>query len=97
MRTGKARRQDLILAELRINRSIRVSELAEKFSTSTETIRRDLDEMKTAELLNRTHGGATPLLMGREASLFEREQMFAPNASASVPRSSQRSAPTTWS
>lgn len=76
LRTGKARRQDLILAELRINRSIRVSDLAEKFNTSTETIRRDLDEMKAAELLNRTHGGATPLPMGHEASLFERERMF---------------------
>jgi DeoR/GlpR family transcriptional regulator of sugar metabolism len=75
-RTGKARRHDLILAELRINRSIRVAELAEKFSTSTETIRRDLDEMKSADLLNRTHGGATPLPLGHEASLFEREQVF---------------------
>jgi DeoR family transcriptional regulator, glycerol-3-phosphate regulon repressor len=75
-RTGKSRRQDLILAELRVNRTIRVSDLAEKFGTSTETIRRDLDEMKAAELLNRTHGGATSLPMGHEPSLFEREQMF---------------------
>jgi DeoR family glycerol-3-phosphate regulon repressor len=75
-RTGKSRRQDLILAELRIGRTIRVSELAEKFGTSTETIRRDLDEMKAAELLNRTHGGATFVPMGHEPSLFEREQMF---------------------
>jgi DeoR family transcriptional regulator, glycerol-3-phosphate regulon repressor len=75
-RTGKSRRQDLILAELRINRTIRVSDLAEKFGTSTETIRRDLDEMKAAELLNRTHGGAKSLPMGYEPSLFERDQMF---------------------
>ena len=75
-RTGKSKRKDLILAELRINRTIRVSDLAEKFGTSTETIRRDLDEMKAAELLNRTHGGATFLPMGYEPSLLEREQMF---------------------
>ena len=75
-KTGKSQRQDLILAELRINRSIRVSELAEKFGTSTETIRRDLDEMKAAELLNRTHGGATFLPMGHEPSVTERETMF---------------------
>jgi DeoR/GlpR family transcriptional regulator of sugar metabolism len=75
-RTAKARRQDLILAELRINRTIRVSELAEKFGTSTETIRRDLDEMKAAELLNRTHGGATSLPMGHEPSLLEREHIL---------------------
>jgi DeoR/GlpR family transcriptional regulator of sugar metabolism len=75
-RSGKSRRQDLILAELRVNRTIRVSDLAEKFGTSTETIRRDLDEMKAAELLNRTHGGATSLPMGHEPSLIEREQMY---------------------
>jgi DeoR/GlpR family transcriptional regulator of sugar metabolism len=74
-RTGKSRRQDLILAELRIGRTIRVSELAQKFGTSTETIRRDLDEMKAADLLSRTHGGAS-LPMGFEPSLFERKQMF---------------------
>jgi DeoR/GlpR family transcriptional regulator of sugar metabolism len=75
-KTAKARRQDLILAELRVNRTIRVSELAEKFGTSTETIRRDLDEMKAAELLNRTHGGATSLPMGHEPALFERERLL---------------------
>ena len=75
-RSGKARRQDLILAELRINRTIRVSDLAEKFGTSTETIRRDLEEMKEAELLSRTHGGATSLPMGHEPTLFEREHLL---------------------
>ena len=75
-RTGKSQRQDLILAELRVSRLIRVSDLAERFGTSTETIRRDLDELKAAELLNRTHGGATSLPLGHEPSLFEREQMF---------------------
>lgn len=74
-RTGKSRRQDLILAELRIGRTIRVSDLAEKFGTSTETIRRDLDEMKAADLLSRTHGGAS-LPLGFEPDLLERKQMF---------------------
>lgn len=75
-KTGKSRRQDLILAELRVSRTIRVSELAEKFGTSTETIRRDLDELKAADLLSRTHGGAKPLPLGFEPSLFERKQLF---------------------
>jgi DeoR/GlpR family transcriptional regulator of sugar metabolism len=75
-RSGKAHRQDLILAELRINRTIRVSDLAEKFGTSTETIRRDLDQLKAAELLSRTHGGATSLPMGHEPTLFERETLL---------------------
>jgi DeoR/GlpR family transcriptional regulator of sugar metabolism len=75
-RIAKSKRQDLILAELRINRRIRVADLAEKFGTSTETIRRDLEEMKAADLLNRTHGGATSLPLGHEPSVFERDQMF---------------------
>jgi DeoR/GlpR family transcriptional regulator of sugar metabolism len=74
-RTGKAQRQELILAELRVNRTIRVADLAEKFGTSTETIRRDLDELKAAELLNRTHGGATLLPLGFEPALSEREHI----------------------
>ena len=56
--SAKSQRQGLILAELRVNQTIRVADLAEKFGTSTETIRRDLDELKAAELLDRTHGGA---------------------------------------
>ena len=73
---SKSRRQELILAELRVNRTIRVADLAEKYGTSTETIRRDLDELKAAELINRTHGGATSVPMGHEPSLSERENMF---------------------
>ena len=76
--SAKSRRQELILAELRVNRTIRVADLAEKFGTSTETIRRDLDEMKSAELLSRTHGGAKSLPLGHEPTLAEREQMFLP-------------------
>lgn len=76
--SAKSRRQELILAELRVNRTIRVADLAEKFGTSTETIRRDLDEMKGAELLSRTHGGARSLPLGHEPTLAEREQMYLP-------------------
>src|SRR5689334_8452662 len=76
--SAKARRQELILAELRVSRTIRVADLAEKFGTSTETIRRDLEELKAAELINRTHGGATSLPMGGEPTLSEREHVFVP-------------------
>jgi DeoR/GlpR family transcriptional regulator of sugar metabolism len=75
-RNGKAHRQELILAELRVSRTIRVADLAEKFGTSTETIRRDLDELKAADRLNRTQGGATALPMGGEPVLAEREHMY---------------------
>lgn len=75
-RNGKSHRQELILAELRVNRTIRVADLAEKFGTSTETIRRDLDELKAAELIDRTYGGAKSLPMGHEPSLGERDRMY---------------------
>jgi predicted ArsR family transcriptional regulator len=47
-------RQEAILAELRASPAIRISELAERFDVSTETIRRDLDEMGSRGLLSRT-------------------------------------------
>lgn len=55
----KAQRQEAILAELRATPAIRISQLAAIHSVSTETIRRDLDEMSASGLLSRTYGGAT--------------------------------------
>ena len=89
-RTGKSKRKDLILAELRINRTIRVSDLAEKFGTSTETIRRDLDEMKAAELLNRTHGGATFLPWDMNPASSSASRCFRLNVDASARKPSLR-------
>lgn len=54
-------RQSLILEHLEKDGEVDVNVLAEKFSTSRETIRRDLSEMETAGLLLRTHGGAVPI------------------------------------
>jgi DeoR family transcriptional regulator, fructose operon transcriptional repressor len=41
------------------NGSVDVSELAQRFDVSTETIRRDLSELQDRQLLLRVHGGAT--------------------------------------
>lgn len=58
MRRPKATRQSQILQELERAPSLRVAELARRLDVSTETIRRDLDEMTARGELNRTYGGA---------------------------------------
>lgn len=58
MRHPKATRQRKILDELQRAPSLRVAELARRLDVSTETIRRDLDEMTGRGELNRTYGGA---------------------------------------
>ncbi len=51
-------RQTKIISQLNKSGRIDVSELADLFSTSKETIRRDLKDLEKAGLLIRTHGGA---------------------------------------
>lgn len=54
---AKERRLE-ILAELKDQGSVRVTELAKRFSVAEETIRRDLDRLSDEGRLSRTHGGA---------------------------------------
>jgi DeoR/GlpR family transcriptional regulator of sugar metabolism len=71
VRRAKSDRQSQILAELNRTPSLRVADLAAHLEVSTETIRRDLDELTEQGLLNRTYGGAVrplssePSLLGR--------------------------------
>ena len=53
------RRQELILGEVVRSGGVRVSELTEMFRVSDMTIRRDLDTLAAAGLLEKVHGGAT--------------------------------------
>lgn len=75
MKLSKAERQAKILNELSGTASLRVAELARRLSVSTETIRRDLDELTDKGLLNRTYGGATRSL-STEPSVSERHTLF---------------------
>ena len=43
------------------NGSVDVSELAQRFEVTTETIRRDLSELQEQQLVRRVHGGAVPV------------------------------------
>jgi DeoR family fructose operon transcriptional repressor len=67
-------RQQLI-AELVANRGrVSVTELADRFSITTETVRRDLAVLENVGNLRRVHGGAVPSdrLSTREESILER-------------------------
>src|SRR5262245_65066518 len=52
-------RQKLILEEVRRRGAIRVSELTDLLDVSDMTIRRDLDVLASAGLVDKVHGGAT--------------------------------------
>jgi len=53
------RRQQLIAEEVRRRGGVRVSELTELLAVSDMTIRRDLDILASAGVLEKVHGGAT--------------------------------------
>jgi DeoR/GlpR family transcriptional regulator of sugar metabolism len=54
-------RQMLILEEVRRSGAVRVSELTELLGVSDMTVRRDLDVLSVAGLVEKVHGGATAL------------------------------------
>lgn len=68
----KTQRHDSILAALEENPSLRVNQLAEELRVSTETIRRDLDELDRMGRLSRTYGGAVIAPNRFEPLLHER-------------------------
>ena len=70
---GKSGRQERIVAELKVDAALRVSDLAERFAVTTETIRRDLDSLAARGLIARTYGGAASARSG-EPSFNERDR-----------------------
>lgn len=75
MKLSKSSRHSEILSELSRAPSLRVADLADRMNVSTETIRRDLDELTERKLINRTYGGAvrTP---SSEPSVGQRHTLF---------------------
>ena len=67
-------RQQLISALVAERGRVSVTELADRFSITTETIRRDLAALEVSGNLRRVHGGAVPSdrLSTREESILER-------------------------
>nr|WP_321445568.1 DeoR/GlpR family DNA-binding transcription regulator [uncultured Cohaesibacter sp.] len=72
----KQTRQRRIVEELAFQPSLRVSDLAEKLNVSTETVRRDLDELTKKGLIGRTYGGAVARQNMQEPGLNERHNML---------------------
>ncbi|MFA6449847.1 MAG: DeoR/GlpR family DNA-binding transcription regulator [bacterium] len=77
-RLNKNDRQERILAELRAGPTVRVSELAEAFGVTTETVRRDMDELTRRGLVDRTYGGAATRAMAAEPAMRERDLLSVP-------------------
>jgi DeoR family transcriptional regulator, fructose operon transcriptional repressor len=73
--------------------SVDVADLAERYGVTTETIRRDLSDMQSRNLLRRVHGGAVPverishepLLAARDAINAEEKARIAAKAVEEVP------------
>jgi len=70
LRKPERRRQ--ILLELKLQPHVRISELAERFQVSSETVRRDFDALADDGLISRAHGGASSSARGHYPSLSER-------------------------
>ncbi|MGN1392809.1 MAG: DeoR/GlpR family DNA-binding transcription regulator [Succinivibrionaceae bacterium] len=69
---SKSERQKVIVTELQATPTIRASELAIELRVSTETIRRDLEELESKGLISRTYGGAVrPLTVETKANHSE--------------------------
>lgn len=71
-RLKKSERRRQILLELKLRPHVRISELAQRFEVSTETVRRDFDSLADDGLVARAHGGASAPAHGHYPSLDER-------------------------
>jgi DeoR/GlpR family transcriptional regulator of sugar metabolism len=70
----KRDRQDRILTRLNTTVAVRISDLAEEFAVTTETVRRDLDALAEQGLLARTYGGAAMRALTDEPGIAARAQ-----------------------
>jgi DeoR/GlpR family transcriptional regulator of sugar metabolism len=73
-RLTKSERREQILAELQLAPHVRISELAERFGVSAETVRRDVDALSKEGLVSRAYGGASAAPMGVQPPFGERNQ-----------------------
>ncbi|SMX50028.1 DeoR/GlpR family DNA-binding transcription regulator [Maliponia aquimaris] len=71
-RLKKSERRRQILLELKLRPHVRISDLAERFNVSTETVRRDFDALADDGLVSRAHGGASAPTQGPYPGLDER-------------------------
>ena len=72
----KHERHERILQELKARPTVRILELAEEFGVTTETVRRDVDELSKKGLVDRTYGGAAVTPLGSEPKIDARATVF---------------------
>jgi len=77
-RLRKADRRAQILHELKLRPHLRISELANRFGVSGETVRRDVDELSKDGLISRDHGGISAPALGHYPTLDERSRARLP-------------------
>ncbi|EIJ39571.1 transcriptional regulator of sugar metabolism [Galbibacter orientalis DSM 19592] len=74
----KKERQDLIIEEVRVNRNVTSTYLAQKLNVSEDTIRRDLNELDKKGLVMKVHGGAVSTIQKlyhyNEEVIFNRDK-----------------------
>ena len=68
------RQREIYMLALREG-SVDVADLARRYDVTTETIRRDLSDMQSRQLLRRVHGGAIPLERMNHEPLVEARDM----------------------
>lgn len=73
-RLKKSERHDQILLELKLKPHVRVADLAALFGCTTETVRRDIEDLGRRGLLERAHGGASATHPGAHRDLAARRQ-----------------------
>ncbi len=71
---SKNQRQERILQRLGSDVTVRIMSLAEQFDVTTETIRRDIDELTGKGLVSRTYGGAASKSLTTEPNIHQRRQ-----------------------
>lgn len=74
-RLRKKERREQILLELKLHPHVRVSELADRFGVSSETVRRDFEALSADGLLQRAHGGGSAPMRGHYPGLDERSRL----------------------
>ena len=74
-RRGKARRQEQIVADLRLYPAMRVNELSERLGVSSETIRRDLAELDDRGPINRMMRRSSQTLVLAKHSKVDRPSL----------------------
>jgi DeoR family transcriptional regulator, fructose operon transcriptional repressor len=93
-RIQQLRQQEIYLLAVR-DGSVDVSDLAKQFDVTTETIRRDLSDLQTRQLLRRVHGGAVPvdrqhhepMIDARDALHADQKLQIAREAVRQIPQS----------